>query len=122
MSKSSIITVNERVMKVADMLIGGKSRISIIHYGSDTWSVGERQVEKYLAKARELIKGEIVKNLEFDYAKAIRRYEDLYQKAIDEKDYRLALSINKELTVLQGLHKMQIEHSGNVEFICNIPD
>jgi len=122
MSKSSIITVNERVMKVADMLIGGKSRISIIHYGSDTWSVGERQVEKYLAKARELIKGGIVKNLEFDYAKAIRRYEDLYQKAIDEKDYRLALSINKELTVLQGLHKMQIEHSGNVEFICNIPD
>src|SRR5690606_8390786 len=122
MSKSSIITVNERVMKVADMLIEGKSRISIIHYGSDTWSVGERQVEKYLAKARELIKGGIVKNLEFDYAKAIRRYEDLYQKAIDEKDYRLALSINKELTVLQGLHKMQIEHSGNVEFICNIPD
>lgn len=122
MSKSSIITVNERVMKVANMLIEGKSRISIIHYGSDTWSVGERQVEKYLAKARELIKGEIVKNLEFDYAKAIRRYEDLYQKAIDEKDYRLALSINKELTVLQGLHKMQIEHSGNVEFICNIPD
>lgn len=122
MSKSSIITVNERVMKVADMLIEGKSRISIIHYGSDAWNVGERQIEKYLAKARELIKGEIVKNLEFDYAKAIRRYEDLYQKAIDEKDYRLALSINKELTVLQGLHKMQIEHSGNVEFICNIPD
>lgn len=122
MSKSNINTINQRVIKVANMLIEGKSRISIVHYSSENWNIGERQVHKYITKARELIKAEIVKNLEFDYAKATRRYEDLYQKAIDEKDYRLALSINKELTVLQGLNKIQIEHSGNVEFICNVPN
>lgn len=122
MGKSNIDTVNQRVVETSDMLIEGKSRASIIHYGSDVWNVGERQIDKYIAKAREVIKDEVVRNLEFDFAKAIKRYEDLYKKALEEKDYRLALSVNKEIASLQGLNKVQIEHSGNIEFISNIPD
>lgn len=122
MKKSSKYIVNQRITEVVDMLIAGKNRNAIIQYGSDCWNVGERQIDKYIAKARDLIQSDIQKNIEYDYAKAIRRYEELYNKAIENEDFRLALSINKELTNLQGLSKVQLELSGNVQFISNIPD
>ena len=122
MAKANINTVNQRVILIANMLVEGKSRSSIIHYSSDNWNIGERQVDKYISKAREIITKETIRNLEFDYAKAIKRYEDLYRKALEIEDYRLALAVNKEISNLQGLNKVQIEHSGNIEFISNIPD
>jgi len=122
MKKSNAHTVNQRINTIAEMLIDGKSKTSIIHYSSDNWNIGKRQTENYISKARELIKGEIVKNIEYDYAKAIKRYENLYNKAIEVEDFRLALTVNKEITNLQGLSKLKIEHTGNIEFISNIPD
>lgn len=122
MDKSSKHTVNQRINEVVNMLIEGKNRNKIILYGSDNWDIGERQIDKYIAKARDLIQLDIKKNIEYDYAKAIRRYEELYNKAIENVDYRLALSINKEISSIQGLLKIQIEHSGDIQFISNIPD
>lgn len=122
MAKSSKYTVNQRINEVVDMLIEGRNRFKIIQYGSTQWNIGERQIDKYIAKARDLIQMDVKKNIEYDYAKAIRRYEELYNKAIENEDYRLALSINKEISTIQGLHKIQIEHSGDIEFISNIPD
>lgn len=122
MEKSSKHTVNQRINEVVDMLIEGRNRFKIIQYGSTQWNIGERQIDKYIAKARDIIQMDVKKNIEYDYAKAIRRYEELYNKAIENKDYRLALSINKEISTIQGLHKIQIEHSGDIEFISNIPD
>lgn len=122
MSKASKLVVNQRVNIIVDMIISGKSRADIIHYGSENWNLGERQIDKYIAKSRDTIQVEIVKNLEYDYAKAIKRYEVLYMKAIEGKDYRLAVTINKEITQLQGLNKLQLDHSGSIEFISNIPD
>ena len=122
MSKSDKNTVNQRVNIVAEQLIEGKSRTEIIQYSSDNWTVGERQTDKYIAKARELISKENKKNVMYDYGKALKRYEHLFSKAMGEKDYRLALSVNKEISQLQGLNKVEIEHSGSIEFISNIPD
>lgn len=122
MKKSSKNIITQRVSKVSELLIKGANRDTILQNTSNLWNVSNRQIDSYISKAREVIKQSIIKNLEYDYAKAITRYENLYNKAIEEKDYRLALSINKEITVLQGLHKTQIEHSGNIEFICNIPN
>src|SRR5690606_41904746 len=104
------------------MLINGISREDIVLHCSVEWNIGERQADKYIARAKVLVEQSVKRKVEYDYAKAVRRYEDLYKLSIEKKDYKTALSVNKELTVLQGLHKMQIEHSGNVEFICNIPD
>lgn len=122
MAKASKTEINKRIGEVAEMLIECKNRQNIVLYSSEKWSIGERQTDKYIAKARELILEEITKDLEYDYAIAIKRYEDLYRKALIKEDYRLALSINKEISTLQGVHKIKIEHSGNVLFISNIPD
>lgn len=122
MPKADKSTVEQRIREVSVMLINGSSREVIVLHCSKYWSIGERQADKYIVRAKTLVEKSVSRKLEYDYAKAIRRYEDLYRLSIDKKDYKTALSVNKELTVLQGLHKMQIEHSGNVEFICSIPD
>lgn len=122
MNKADKNTINLRVSIVAKHLIEGKSRAEIMHLSATNWNVRKRQTDKYIAKARELISNENKKNVRYDYGKALKRYELLYSKAMEEKDYRLALSVNKEISQLQGLNKIEVEHSGSIEFISNIPD
>lgn len=122
MPKSSKHIVGARVKEVAKLLIAGSSREDIVHYSSVSWNIGERQAEKYLQKARALIAQSVKKEINFDYAKAIMRYEELYKLSFERKDYKTAMSIIKEITALQGLNKLQMEHTGEVNFICSIPD
>ena len=122
MDKSSKHIVNQRVKEVVSMLILGHNRDLILQNTSNLWKVSDRQIDTYISKARTLIEQSVKKQVAYDYAKAVRRYEELYRLSIEKKDYKTALSVNKELTTLQGLFKIEVEHSGNIEFICNIPD
>lgn len=122
MQKADKNEVALRIKTVATMLINGVSREDIVLYSSESWEIGERQTDKYIARAKKLVEKSVKKELKYDYAKAIRRYESLYKLSIEKKDYKTALSVNKEITALQGLFKQQIEHSGEVQFICSVPD
>ena len=120
MPKSDKNTIERRIKSISSMLINGNNREFIVLYCSENWNIGERQADKYISKARTLIEQSVKKQVAYDYAKAVRRYEELYRLSIEKKDYKTALSVNKELTTLQGLFKIEVEHSGNIEFICNI--
>ena len=122
MNKSSKHIVNQRIKEVVSMLILGYNRDLILQNTSNLWKVSDRQIDTYISKARTLIEQSVKKQVAYDYAKAVRRYEELYRLSIEKKDYKTALSVNKELTTLQGLFKIEVEQSGNIEFICNIPD
>lgn len=122
MQKSDKKTVEQRIKDIATMLINGSSRDVLVLHCSEKWNVGERQADKYIARAKALVETSIKRKVEYDYAKAVRRYEDLYRLSLEKKDYRTALSVNKELTALQGLFKQEVEHTGTIEFICSIPD
>ena len=122
MPKSDKNTIERRIKSISSMLINGNNREFIVLYCSENWNIGERQADKYISKARTLIEQSVKKQVAYDYAKAVRRYEELYRLSIEKKDYKTALSVNKELTTLQRLFKIEVEHSGNIEFICNIPD
>lgn len=115
-------TAEQRVKTIAQMLINGCSREDIVLLCTAEWSIGERQSDKYIARARVLVEQSVKRKVEYDYAKAVRRYESLYKLSMERKDYKTAMSVNKELTALQGLFRQQIEHSGEVKFICNVPD
>ena len=117
MNKSNKHIVNQRIKEVVSMLILGYNRDLILQNTSNLWKVSDRQIDTYISKARTLIEQSVKKQ-----AKAVRRYEELYRLSIEKRDYKTALSVNKELTTLQGLFKIEVEHSGNIEFICNIPD
>lgn len=122
MQKSDKNTVEQRVKDIATMLINGNSREVLVLHCSEKWNVGERQADKYIARAKVLVEKSIIRKVEYDYAKVVRRYEDLYKLSIEKKDYRTALSVNKELSTLQGLFKQEVEHSGEIKFICSVPD
>ncbi len=122
MAKSSKAELNQRVKEVMNILLEGGERGFILQYSSGIWDVSERQADNYIRLANELIIKSVKRDINVDYAKAVRRYERLYLLAVAKEDYRTATSINKELTALQGLLKTQVEHSGSVQFISNIPD
>ncbi|MDH0660453.1 hypothetical protein [Empedobacter sp. GD03865] len=122
MQKSDKITVEQRIKDIATMLINGNMREFIILHCSENWNIGERQADKYIERAKSLVEKSIKRKVEYDYAKAVRRYEDLYRLSVEKKDFKTALSVNKELTTLQGLYKQEIEHSGEIKFICSIPN
>ena len=122
MSKSSQNTVNERIIVVSELMIEGKNRQDILQFNSENWKLSERQVDTYISKATTLVKSELIKDVEFDLSKAIKRFEFIYKKAIEAKDYRLALQTNKDICTIQGLSKIEMAHSGSIEFICSVPD
>lgn len=119
--KADSNTVRSREKEITKLLINGNSREDILHFTSN-WKLSDRQIDTYISRAKELVEKSVKRKVEYDYAKAIRRYEELYKFSIDKKDYKTALLVNKELTALQGLFKQQLEHSGEVKFICSIPD
>lgn len=122
MPKADKSTVEQRIREVSVMLINGDCREFIVLYCSENWNIGERQADKYISRAKTLVEKSVKRKLEFDYAKAVRRYDNLYKLSLEKKDYKTALSVNKELTSLQGLLKQQVEHAGEVQFICSVPD
>lgn len=122
MSKAEKHIVLDRVAKTAELLLKASSREVIVQYASKNWKVTDRQADTYIKRAREAIESSVKRKVEFDYAMALRRYEDLYSKAMNRKDYRLATNINKEIATLQGLYKTQIEQSSTVTFFNNVPD
>ncbi len=111
-----------RLKDVAAYLIEGRSREFIVQYGSENWEIGERQADNYIKQARDLIAKEVVNDVKYDFAKALKRFEYLYNQSILKNDIKTAMAINKEIANLQGLYKTQIEQSGEVVFISNIPD
>lgn len=112
----------QRIGEISKLLINGSGKDEIVRFSAEKYGVKERMTEKYISKAKLLIENSVEKQVNYDYAKAVRRYENLYQLSIEKKDYRTALSVNKELTTLQGLFKQEIEHSGEIKFVCSIPD
>ena len=121
MRKSTRAEVELRIREICKLLIKGSSREEIVQYSSTNWGVSERQADKYLKGAKQVIAKSVQKSIDYDFAKAVSRYEELYRVCMEKKDYKTALSVNKELSSLQGLLKMQVEHSGNVQFICDLP-
>jgi len=121
--KADKTEVEQRINELTKMLLNGCNREDILLHCSDNWGIGERQSDNYILRAKDKIELSARQKIEYNYGKSERRFEDLYKKCYDKGDYKTAAMINKELSTLQGLYKLQveIEHSGEVNFICNIP-
>jgi hypothetical protein len=122
MSKTAKNIVNERIIKISELIIEGKNRCDLLQFVAENWNLCERSTDLYISKAREVIRHELIKDIEFNLSKALKRFEFIYKRAVETKDYRLAMQTNKEICSIQGLARIEIEHSGNIQFICNIPD
>lgn len=46
---------DQRVNAVYDLLLRANSRKQIIQFAAETWGIGDRQTDAYIARARELL-------------------------------------------------------------------
>ena len=56
--KSDAAEIDRRIHTVVKMLASAKTSSYVIRFCSEEWGVGQRMAEKYLARAREVIKAE----------------------------------------------------------------
>ena len=56
--KSDAAEIDRRIHTVVKMLASAKTSSYVIRFCSEEWGVGQRMAEKYLARAREVIKAD----------------------------------------------------------------
>ena len=108
--------------RLYELLLSGKSKFEIVEYAKSAgWAkITDKTIDKYITQAIEKYGRvtEIDKKNAFDIA--VRRYEQMYDRAMAIKDLRSALAAQKELCELFGLNKILIEHSGNAPVSINL--
>ena len=103
MPKSSKAEIEHRVDEVYDLLINRITYQAILGYGAQKWGVKERQMNVYIARARERLKELNKESEEERLATAIASYNSLYARQVAEKDYKGARQTMDSLIRLQGL-------------------
>lgn len=103
MSKSTDAEISLRVATVSEMLIKGFSRQDILQYCAKEWNIQKRQSDEYIAKAKNKLIELAEKDIEFNKALAIERYNDLYRKNYGIKDYRECRQVQNDIVKLHGI-------------------
>ena len=87
------------------MLIAGLRREEIIRVGNEKygWDVHNRQVDTYIARATKRLERESAVRRKAELGKALARFDRLYFRLYERKDYRGALQVQRELNDLLSL-------------------
>lgn len=105
--KCTVIESQQRVRLVEEMILKGCNKSYIVQFVSEKYNIGERQVENYLAKARQqiLIDFENTFDSESFKSEVYGRLQDLYRKNYTIEDFRECRNIVKDLRDMLGLDK-----------------
>ena len=105
--KCTIIEGQQRVRLVEEMILKGCGKSYIVQFVSEKYNIGERQVENYLAKAREQIIIDFENTFDVNSFKSevYGRLQDLYRKNYTIEDFRECRNIVKDLRDMLGLDK-----------------
>lgn len=106
-----------RTVKVAQLLTQGYWESEIVQELSQEWQCSERNVRKYIAKAKAEWKENAVLDLNELRNKYIQRLEHLFRLAYDSKHLKTALDIQKELNRITGMLKDSETDPDQIEVI-----
>ncbi len=116
MSKSTNVEYNRRVNDVYKLLLSGVSRADLIEYATKKWDIKPPTVDLYIAEARKRFEARAEVERQAEFGKALERLEMLFKSTLSDKDYKTALQVQKELSILLGLNApKKLEHSGSLE-------
>lgn len=101
-TRSTDAVVLARVSEVQSWILEGYTRHKILQFGSK-WSVSDRQIDDYIAKATELIREINHATLEDSLALIVSNYWSLYKEA--GSDVGLKASILEKIGKFRGLDK-----------------
>lgn len=97
-----------------DRYLEAKRSSELISMIMERFNLQERQAWEYIKYARKLVQSIGNKDLSANFRKAVRDRENLWKKAIDREDYRLALEVVKDRDRILGLYAERIIHTGTV--------
>ena len=103
MPKSTKAEIEQRVNEVYDLLINRITYQAILGYGASKWGVKERQMNVYIARARERLRELNRESEEERLASAMASYNSLFARQVAEKDYKGARQTMDSIIRLQGL-------------------
>lgn len=93
----------ERVFTVYKMLCRGDSRHAIFRYAADKWGVTTRTVDHYTQEARRLMEEDFAMDREAFAVEILAGYRDLRRRAIEDKQYAVALGCISRMAAMTGV-------------------
>jgi hypothetical protein len=115
----------QRVDAIMTLIMHGATRLEIIQYASDLWSVGERTADDYASEARKQIEAITEPRKPYEFALMRTRLEDLYAKTYKIQDYYTSLRVLKQLAELTGVDaptKAEAEVNGAIAITVRYED
>lgn len=89
--KSTNVEIDERVNIVYRLLLAANSRYQIVQEGSKLWNVSDRQVDDYIARARQLMQLDAEIERPQWLAAAVARLADYERRASESNQLNVAL-------------------------------
>lgn len=104
--KSDSSEMEKRINQIYLLILQGFQRKQIIQFCSENYKIGERQVDEYLLKAREIIKSNIDTDTAGKKNELLNQYYDLYRKNYEEEDFKECRNILKDIGSIFGVEAM----------------
>ena len=107
--RSTDIVYDERVSIVLEMLLSGLSRREIFRNIQNSeklrWDVCEDQIDRYIADAKKIVHAPIrEKETNNMISQCFSRYDFLYKRLVNVKDYKGAIGATSKICELIGLN------------------
>ncbi len=103
MGRSTKVEKNFRVDTVYKLLSEGNSRGQIIQFGTSQWNVSDRQVDTYIADAREKLLADAEMERPAWVAEALQRLRTYEQAAYKSRQNQVAINAVQAQAKLIGL-------------------
>lgn len=101
--KSDSTELDSRVNTVYAMLLQGFQRKRIIQYVAEKHDVGERQIDNYIAKARDIMSNDNKVEIELKKSEILSQLYDLYGKNLKIDDFRECRNILNQIAEVLGV-------------------
>jgi hypothetical protein len=103
MARATKAEHEQRIEQFAELMLRGAQRRDLIAWAVPRWGVKERQLDKYIAAARQRIAQSAKVDLEFENAQSLRRHTLVFAQAYKDGKLAVASKALHEIDVLRGL-------------------
>lgn len=108
-NKSTEAEIDLRVSEVQDLLLNGETRHKIVRFGSK-WGISARQIDDYIAAARERIKEINATSLQENMALVTTNLWRIFRASVIEGDLAEANKALMNLAKVKGLENYTVTH------------
>jgi hypothetical protein len=106
--KSTRREIHARIEQVVELRLGGAELAQVVHYANqNAWSVGTRMCQKYIAAADLRIAGQAEKDRARLIALHVARRMNVFRRAMDRDDLKVAMAVLKDLGQIQAIYPTQ---------------